>query len=47
MCRNLFLHLSKRAGFTVLDSILLNWGEGATFAKDLDCLTLIEKPVKV
>jgi SAM-dependent methyltransferase len=40
MSKNLFAHAAARAGFQVLEQITIDWGH----VRNLDCLTLIEKP---
>lgn len=40
MNQKIFAYLSYRAGFSILRQKLINWG-----VKDLDCITLLEKPL--
>ncbi len=38
MSKQLFAYLANRAGLTVLEQRVIDWGK-----KDLDCITLVEK----
>jgi len=44
MSCELFSHVAQRAGFTVVEQVILDWGEGEECVERLDCLSLIEKP---
>jgi SAM-dependent methyltransferase len=46
MSRELFAHAALRAGFRVLDQIVINWGAGETRFDELDCLSFLEKPTE-
>jgi SAM-dependent methyltransferase len=41
MSKNLFAHVAMRAGLTVIEQMVMDWGHSD---KDLDCLSLVEKP---
>jgi SAM-dependent methyltransferase len=43
MSRELLAHAALRAGFGVLNQVVLDWGEGAGRVAAIDCLTLLEK----
>lgn len=40
MSKEVFAYLANRAGFTILDQKVIDWGD----TPELDCITLIEKP---
>jgi SAM-dependent methyltransferase len=44
MSRELFAHVAMRAGFQVVDQVILNWGTGDAHFHNLDCVSLLEKP---
>jgi SAM-dependent methyltransferase len=44
MSQELFSHVAQRAGFNVLEQVILDWGDGEQQVKRLDCLSLLEKP---
>lgn len=39
MSKNLFAHLAYKSGFKIISQDVIDWG-----IKNLDCITLIEKP---
>jgi SAM-dependent methyltransferase len=41
MSKNLFAHAANRSGLRVLEQVTMNWDE----VSNLDCLTLVEKPL--
>jgi SAM-dependent methyltransferase len=43
MSKNLFAHIASRAGFEILDQVLIDWDR----FHNLDCISLIEKPRKL
>lgn len=44
MSRELFAHVAMRAGFQIVNQVVMDWGEGETLFPRLDCLSLVEKP---
>jgi SAM-dependent methyltransferase len=47
MSRDLFAHVALRAGFRILDQVVLDWGEEWVRVAGIDCLSMIEKPAGV
>ncbi|TAE78677.1 MAG: class I SAM-dependent methyltransferase [Oscillatoriales cyanobacterium] len=45
MTANLFAHYCAKEGLKVLHSQVINWGKDDNLVKEMDCITLFEKPL--
>jgi SAM-dependent methyltransferase len=45
MSKELFAHVAQRTGFHVLEQCVQDWGTADEYVPEIDCLTLLEKPL--
>lgn len=45
MSQDLFRHYAAKSGLEVVKTKVIDWGRGERFAKSLDCLSLVRRPV--
>lgn len=45
MSKNIFAYLAYKCGFEILEQKVIDWGTGERLVKELDCITLVRKPM--
>jgi hypothetical protein len=46
MSKEIFAYMAHKCGFEILEQHIIDWGTDENLYKDLDCITLVQKPMQ-